>query len=253
MTPLNAIPLYPAHRTALEAYIKSPQKEDIVLRGIYATQAAHGFVVLAGQNTLDIHPAAENFRIHFLKQVGTIRKYYTDKEFARTLEVSERLPGLGPIPIGYTEDTFRSEYLEGQTIRAKCDQYGLFPTSKPHVYTQCTPEKGLEFWQYGEQALASILSLHDLERVHGDFHMENALIRPDKSIAIIDFESLHEPKQEDEYDWDLSSLRGFAKRLLATGITPQDSPLRSLANGAKHTDEDISSAPRAIYTADLSI
>lgn len=253
MTLLNAIPLYPTHREELEMHMRVPQKEDIILRGIYANAAVQGYIVLAGQDTLNEHPIVENFRIHFLKQIGTVRTYDTEEEFEKTLEIAEKLPGLGPIPIGHSEYSFRSEYIEGQTIRSKCAQYGLFPTTESHVYTKCSPNHSMEFWTYAENALASILSMHDIERVHGDFHMENALIRPDKSVAIIDFESMQEPKREEDYDWDMSNLKVFAKRLLNTGIRPADSPLLSLTKGAKHADEDISSAPRAIYSIDLSI
>ena len=240
------IPLSPE----LQAALVNPPEEDSIVRCIYANEAVKGFVVVAGKSTLRQFPRAAEYKIHFLKAEGTIRDYNNEQEYRNTQEVWDQLPNLGPVPIGFTEDTFRSEYIEGLTIRAKFAAYGLFPTSKEAIYSPC-PESVLQSaWETGVNTLSAILTLHDIEKVHRDMHMEQAILRPDGNISIIDFETLRAPQSEEEYDWDLSNLKSFAKRILHSGYKPEEGPLLSLAKGAKHGDKEIISSPRLNFTSD---
>lgn len=110
----------------------------------------------------------------------------------REFEILSRLAGIPGIPEVYDlfwlgEHRFMAmEYVEGEVLSAAIvSRYPLIdPSAGPAEYA------GYAEWarKVDEQVRTTIEAVHDRGVVYGDLHLFNVMVRPDDTIALLDFE-----------------------------------------------------------------
>jgi len=208
-------------------YISKPQEEDIICRQIFENQSVRCELVIAGKETRKAFPLANEFPIHVLKTNMGDMEYDARKEFSLTLLLATEAPGLGPMPIGFTNKTFRSEFINGQTIRSLSAPFPIYKVKGDTKEPKKPSKEDLtSIWQAAEKTYLQAKELHESGFTHGDLHMDNVIIDTNGNAKLIDFETLQEPLREEDYEKDFFNIKELGKKLVHLGLEPPTGPLK---------------------------
>ena len=197
-TVLLAIELFPL--------IESAPQLDFVVR-TRARREANGLplmtaeLVIAGQETRRIHPAAATFPFHFRKTYFPGRLHGDPKlEFDHHLFASQ--VSRTPPPIGYGPTVFRSCLIPGQSY-ARITPFGGEPPENNIAKAQKLPlATAAGLWRLAEETLAQLLLLQEAGLAHGDAELHNIIVCPAPLEPIlIDFEAAVRRDAIDEAAW----------------------------------------------------
>jgi hypothetical protein len=193
----HLVAVSPRHsvRLAMELFplIEKAPRQDFIVR-TRALREANGLplmsaeLVIAGEETRRIHPAAETYPLHFRKTYFPARLSGDPRvEFEQHLLASQ-LCGTLP-PIGYSAHIFRSCLVPGQTY-ARLTPFGGEPPENNIAKAQKLPlATAAGLWRLAEETLAQLLMLHQGGLAHGDVELHNCIVCPAPLEPIlIDFE-----------------------------------------------------------------
>jgi len=256
MDETRPIAVSPRHTVllAMELYplVEKPPRQDFVVR-TRARREANGLplmtaeLVIAGEETRRMHPAAETYPLHFRKTYFPGRLHGDPQvEFENQLLASQICST--PPPIGHGPTVFRSCLVPGQSY-ARLTPFGGEPPENNIGKAQKLPlATAAGLWRLAEETLAQLLLLQDAGLAHGDVELHNCIVCPAPLEPIlIDFEaavrrgSIDDGAFEARCKLDLQPLLREAV-YLQCAIGRQPSRLGELS--WNHTDELFRSADR---------
>jgi hypothetical protein len=205
------IAVSPRHTVLLAAELfpliaKAPQ-HDFVVR-TRARREANGLplmtaeLVIAGDETRHLHPAARAYPFHFRKTYFPGRLHGEPRvEFEQHLLASQLC--ATPPPIGYEASVFRSCLVPGQSY-ARLTPFGGEPPENNITKAQKLPlATAAGLWRLAEDMLAQHLLLQEGGLAHGDSELHNFIICPAPLEPIlIDFEAAVRRTTISDADWD---------------------------------------------------
>lgn len=186
--------------------IEKPPRQDFVVRTrarreVNGTPLMLAELVIAGEETRRIHPAAETYPLHFRKTYFPGQLHGDPKvEFEQHLLASQL--SATPPPIGHTDDTFRSCLIPGLAY-ARLTPFGGEPPENNIGKAQKLPlETAAGLWRLAEEALAQLLSIQNGGLAHGDAELHNIIVCPAPLEPIlIDFEAGVRKETVDDVAW----------------------------------------------------
>jgi len=207
----RAIAVSPRHKVLIapELYplIEKPPRQDFVVR-TRARREANGLplmlaeLVIAGEETRRIHPAAETYPLHFRKTYFPGRLHGDPKiEFEQHLLASQL--SATPPPIGHTDSTFRSCLIPGLPY-ARLTPFGGEPPENNIGKAQKLPlETAAGLWRLAEESLVQLELIQAGGLAHGDAELHNIIVCPAPLEPIlIDFEAAVRKEALASADWD---------------------------------------------------
>jgi hypothetical protein len=207
----RAIAVSPRHTVLLAAelypFIEKAPRQDFVVR-TRARREANGLplmtaeLVIAGEETRRIHPAAATYPLHFRKTYFPGRLHGDPQvEFELHLLASQLC--RTPPPIGHTSDVFRSCLVPGQSF-ARLTAFGGEPPENNIVKAQKLPlATAAGLWRLAEETLAQLLILESGGLAHGDTELHNIIVCPAPLEPIlIDFEAAIRREAVDAAAWE---------------------------------------------------
>ncbi|HEX3904343.1 MAG TPA: hypothetical protein VH853_16010 [Polyangia bacterium] len=207
----RAIAVSPRHTVLLAAelypLIEKAPRQDFVVR-TRARREANGLplmtaeLVIAGEETRRIHPAAATYPLHFRKTYFPGRLHGDPQvEFELHLLASQLC--RTPPPIGHTSDVFRSCLVPGQSF-ARLTAFGGEPPENNIVKAQKLPlATAAGLWRLAEETLAQLLILESGGLAHGDTELHNIIVCPAPLEPIlIDFEAAIRREAVDAAAWE---------------------------------------------------
>jgi hypothetical protein len=197
MDDARPIAVSPRHTVALASelmlLIEKAPREDFVVR-THAQRMANDLplmsaeMVIAGEETRRVHPAAAIYPLHFRKTYFPGRLHEDPlREFERHLRASEL--SATPPPIGHTPSVFRSCLIPGQPL-ARLTPFGGEPPENNISKAQKLPlATAAGLWRLSEEMLTQLLILQAGGLAHGDAELHNCIVCPAPLEPIlIDFE-----------------------------------------------------------------
>jgi hypothetical protein len=221
--------------TELYPLVGKPPRQDFVVR-TRARREANGLplmvaeLVIAGEETRRIHPAAATYPLHFRKTYFPGRLHGDPQvEFEHQLLASQL--GDTPPPIGYGQDVFRSCLVPGQSY-ARLTPFGGEPPENNIGKAEKLPlATAAGLWRLAEETLAQLWLFRQGGLAHGDVELHNCIVCPAPLAPIlIDFEAavrrdvVGDAAFENRCDLDLQPLLREAV-YLQCAIGRQPSPL----------------------------
>jgi hypothetical protein len=185
-TVLLAIELFPL--------VEKAPRQDFVVR-TRARREANGLplmtaeLVIAGDETRRLHPAAETYPLHFRKTYFPGRLHGDPElEFEQQLLASQLSATLPPI--GHGPSTFRSCLVPGQSY-ARLSAFGGDPPENNIAKAQKLPlATAAGLWRLAEEMLAQLIVLQEGGLAHGDAELHNCIVCPAPLESIlVDFEA----------------------------------------------------------------
>lgn len=173
----------------------------IARREVNGTPLMAAELVIAGQETLKLHPAATTYPFHFRKTYFPGRLHGDPSvEFEQQLLASQ-LGHTAP-PIGHEAMVFRSCMVPGQSY-ARLTTFGGEPPDNNIAKAQkLTLAAAAGLWRLAEEMLAEQLALHAGGLAHGDSELHNYMVSPAPLEAVlIDFEAAVRKDTLDEAAW----------------------------------------------------
>jgi hypothetical protein len=214
------------------AIIERPRRDDFVVRTI-TRKVANGMplmaaeIVLAGRETREKFPLAEQFPLHF-KKTHFPGHLHGDPgvEFARHKDASEIIDI--PPPIGFDDKTFRACLLPGSSLHALSPFHGDPEDIHLRQARELPLVAAAGHWKLAELAFQALGALHAGGIVHGDAVLQNFIVCPSPlEILPIDFETSARRDELSDAEWekraasDLEELLRHAVYLLcALGKQP---------------------------------
>lgn len=214
------------------AIIEKPRRDDFVVRTV-ARKTANGTplmsaeIVIAGRETREKFPLADEFPLHFRKTHFPGHLHGDPGvEFARHGDASGII-GIPP-PIGFDERTFRACLLPGTPLHALSPFHG----DPEDIHLRQARELALVaaagHWKLAELAFEALGTLHAGGLVHGDAVLQNFIVCPSPlEILPIDFEGSARKDELADDEWqkrvqsDMDELLRHAVYLLcALGRQP---------------------------------
>ena len=201
MTSENAlVPLSPFHSIevaeGLRYLLTRPRDQDFSLRSIARKEGPDGRdlvqmqLVIAGHKTLDAHPLARRYPIHFVKSYNPWSFHGDPKvEFENAHAAAEILGA--PEPIGCDANTLRSCFLPGRPL----SRLSPFTNVEPQesclgIAQQADPAALIGLWKLAEEAYAQVQKLHANNFFHRDLELHNVVVcTAPVRVFLIDFES----------------------------------------------------------------
>lgn len=162
-------------------------ESDLLLYEVYRDEMSSGSVrtfgdiVIPGRLTLEQHPVAANFGVHF-------RKIYTPEsppigrgetpevEFRRTTRAVARMPAdiaARLTPLGFEELIYRSRVVPGQTFAATSPFSDL--SYEDAIIERIDPDSGWKLASRIAESYDTILRMHAAGVLHGDLHLDNIM------------------------------------------------------------------------------
>lgn len=194
----RTIAVSPRHTVllAMELYplIEKAPRQDFVVR-TRARREANGLplmtaeLVIAGEETRRLHPAAQTYPLHFRKTYFPGRLHGEPQvEFEQHLLASQLC--ATPPPIGYGPNLFRSCLVPGQSYARLTPFGGEPPENNISKAQKLSLATSAGLWRLAEESLAQLLLLHAGGLVHGDAELHNIIVCPAPLQPIlIDFEA----------------------------------------------------------------
>ena len=243
MDETRRIAVSPRHTVILSAdlmpYIERAPWQDFVVRTLVHREV-NGLplmtaeLVIAGQDTRRLHPAAAIYPFHFRKTYfsGHLRGD-PSAEFEQQM-LASRLSATPP-PIGHEASVFRSCMVPGQSYARLTPFGGEPPESNITKAQKLGLATAAGLWRLAEELLAQHLALHRGGLAHGDSELHNCMVCPAPlGPILIDFEAAVRKDALDDAAWqarcklDLMPLLREAVYLLCA-LGRQPSPLAELA------------------------
>ncbi len=192
----------------LFSLIERPPRQDFVVR-TQARREANGLplmtaeLIIAGEDTRRMHPAAQTYPLHFRKTYFPGRLHGDPRvEFDQHLLASQ-LSTIPP-PIGYESNVFRSCLVPGQSF-ARLTPFGGEPPENNIAKAQkLSLATAAGLWRLAEETLAQLLVLQSGGLAHGDAELHNCIVCPAPLEPIlIDFEAAVRREATDAAAWEL--------------------------------------------------
>lgn len=232
VTPVHAIEL----NEALVRLVEQPPEHDFVMRRLSEKLAngeplIQGELVIAGKDTLDRYPLAQEYPVHFRKTYyPTCFHQDPGEELRRHQRAAEILP-IAP-PIGCTRTSFRSCFVPGHSL----DKLAPFELDPPDANLRVAEEMPVAarigLWRLFEALHDQVAALHRAGLVHGDLFLHNVIVSTSPiGVYPIDFEhAADRAETASDEAWrelceqDLLELRKAAAYLLCV-LGPQPGEL----------------------------
>jgi serine/threonine protein kinase len=172
-----------------------PCPADTVIANVYRfldhrrNVVTRGEIVVPGVETKRQFPGTAQLPFHFKKTFtpasAPIRRGETPEiEFSKTLRVHAVFPNHVPEPLGYSEWTFRSTVVFGQTLNALSAFADL--SYEDALELRVSP---VELRDHADAVIRGCIlvgNLHEKGIVHGDLHLDNIMRDEDEKIVLID-------------------------------------------------------------------
>ena len=242
MTPDNAlVPLSPFHSIevaeSLRYLLERPREQDFPVRSIARKAGPDGRdlvqmqLVIAGHKTLDAHPLAQRYPIHFVKSYNPW-SFHGDPqvEFENARTAASILDA--PEPIGCDANTMRSCFLPGKPL----SRLSPFTNVEPQesclgIAQQADPTALIGLWKLAEEAYAQVQKLHAKNFFHRDLELHNLIVcTAPVRVFLIDFESAERDFQGTDAERQELCFKDDAELLrlaiyLQSGLGHQTGPL----------------------------
>ena len=194
------VPLSPFHSIevaeSLRYLLERPREQDFPVRTIARKQGPDGRelvqmqLVIAGHKTLDAHPLARRYPIHFVKSYHPW-SFHGDPqvEFENARTAAAILDA--PEPIGCDANTIRSCFLPGKPL----SRLSPFTDVEPQesclgIAQQADPAVLIGLWKLAEEAYVEVQKLHAKNFFHRDLELHNLIVcTAPVRVFLIDFES----------------------------------------------------------------
>lgn len=237
----SLLPLSPFHSIevaeSLRYLLEKPRDNDFSIRSIARKEGPDGRelvkmeLVIAGHKTLDAHPLAVRYPIHFVKSYHPW-SFHGDPqvEFENHRVAAEILNAPGPI--GYDANTLRTSFLPGKPL----SRLSPFTDVEPQesclgIAQQTDPATLIGLWKLAEEAFVQIQKLHQHQFFHRDLELHNLIVcTAPIRVFLIDFESAERDfkgtaaEREELVFKDTAELMRLAI-YLQSGLGRQESPL----------------------------
>jgi len=198
MEEFRSIAVSPRHHVVLAAELLSlidrPPQRDFVVRTL-VNREANGLplmtaeMVVAGEETRRLFPAAATYPLHFRKTYFPGRLHGDPQdEFDNHLRASQ-LTTIPP-PIGHSPSMFRACLIPGQPY-SRLSPFGAEPPESNIPKAQRLPlATAAGLWRLAEENLVQLLALHEGGLAHGDAELHNCIVSPAPlESVLIDFEA----------------------------------------------------------------
>ena len=199
--PDNArIPLSPYHSIevaeSLRDLLARPREKDFQLRSIARKEGPDGRelvqmqLVIAGRQTLDAHPLAARYPIHFLKSYHPWSFHGDPQVEFDNHRAAAAILGA-PEPIGCDANTIRSCFLPGKPLSRLSPFTDVEPQERClGIAQQTDPAALIGLWKLAGEAYAQMGKLHERGFFHRDLELHNLIVcTAPVRVFLIDFES----------------------------------------------------------------
>jgi predicted Ser/Thr protein kinase len=235
------IPLSPFHSIevaeSLRYLLERPRDQDFSLRTIARKEGPDGRelvqmqLVVAGHKTLDAHPLARRYPIHFLKSYHPW-SFHGDPKVEFENHAAAAVILGAPEPIGYDANSIRTSFLPGKPL----SRLSPFTNVEPQesclgIAQQADPAALIGLWKLAEEAYAQVQKLHAKNFFHRDLELHNLIVcTAPVRVFLIDFESAARDFQGTDAEREELSLKDNAELLrlaiyLQSGLGHQEGPL----------------------------
>ena len=208
----RSVAVSPRHRVVLArellVLLERAPRTDFVVRTL-AKREANGMplmtaeMVVASEETRQLHPAAATYPLHFRKTYFPGRLHGDPRdEYENHLRASQLCPSV-PMPIGYGDNVFRSCLIPGRPY-SRLTPFGSDPPESNIAIAQKRPLAEMAgLWRLAEEMFTQLLSLHEGGLAHGDAELHNCIVCPAPlESVLIDFEAAVRRDTVDEAAWE---------------------------------------------------
>ena len=237
----SQVPLSPLHSIEIAESLRDllvhPRGKDFPIRRIARKAGPDGRelvqmeLVIAGRQTRDAFPLAQQYPVHFLKSYHPWSFHGDPGVEFENHRAAAAILGM-PEPIGFDRHTFRTSFLPGKPLSKLSPFTDVEPQERCLGIAQEThPAILIGLWKLAEGVFSQIQKLHERNFFHRDLELHNIIVcTAPIQVFLIDFESAEPSFQGSEQEREELRLRDLSElfRLaiyLQSGLGRQEGPL----------------------------